>query len=52
MSIDIAMALREEARKAKQVAERVSNGEDKNVLVELAVRLVTIAQRLERDARD
>jgi hypothetical protein len=52
MSIDIATALREEAGKAWQVAERVTNPEDKQVLAQLAVRLVEIAERLERDARD
>jgi len=52
MSIDIATALREEAGKARQVAERVSNPDDKDVLAQLAARLVEIAERLERDARD
>ena len=40
MSIDIATALREEAAKARQVAERVSNPDDKDVLAQLAARLV------------
>jgi len=52
MSIDIATALREEAGKARQVAERVSNPDDKDVLAQLAARLVEIAERSERDARD
>jgi molybdopterin converting factor small subunit len=52
MSIDIATALREEAGKARQVAERVSNPDDKDALAQLAARLVEIAERLERDARD
>jgi hypothetical protein len=52
MSIDIAMALRAEAGKARQLVERVSNPEDKVMLARLAARLVEIAQRLERDARD
>ena len=52
MSIDIATALREEAAKARQVAERVSNPDDKDALAQLAARLVEIAERLERDARD
>jgi hypothetical protein len=52
MSIDIARVLREEAGKARQVAERVSNPDDKDVLAQLAARLVEIAERLERDARD
>ena len=52
MSIDIAAALREEAGKAQKVAEHVSNPGDKDVLHRLAARLVEIAERLERDARD
>ena len=52
MSIDIAATLREEAGKARQVAEHVSNPDDKGVLDRLAARLVEIAERLERDARD
>jgi len=52
MSIDIARVLREEAGKARQVAERVSNPDDKDVLAQLAAKLVEIAERLERDARD
>ena len=52
MSIDIATALREEAGKARQVAERVSNPDDKDVLAQLAARLVEIAERSERDTRD
>ncbi len=52
MSTDIAMALREEASKAREVAERVSRPDDKKVLAQLAARLVEIAERLERDARD
>lgn len=52
MSIDIATALREEAGKARNIAERVSNRDDKDVLAQLAVRLVEIADRLERDAKD
>jgi hypothetical protein len=34
MSIDIATALREEAAKARHVAERVSNPDDKDVLAQ------------------
>jgi metal-dependent HD superfamily phosphatase/phosphodiesterase len=52
MSIDIAKALRDEAAKARRVAEHVSNPDDKDVLVRLAASLVEIAERLERDARD
>jgi len=52
MSIDIATALREEAEKAREVAERVSNAGDRKALSPLASRLVEIAERLERDARD
>jgi len=52
MSIDFATALRGEAGKARQVAERVSNPDNKDVLAQLAARLVKIAERLERDARD
>lgn len=52
MSIDIAAALREEAGKAQKIAERVSNPDDKDKLAELAVRLLELAERLERDARD
>ena len=48
MSIDFATALRGEAGKARQVAERVSNPDNKDVLAQL----VKIAERLERDARD
>ncbi|HKM70655.1 MAG TPA: hypothetical protein VJX94_11475 [Stellaceae bacterium] len=49
MSIDIAIALREEASRALEIAERVSRTDDKKALAQLAARL---AERLERDARD
>jgi hypothetical protein len=52
MSIDIARELREEASKAREVAERVSRLDDRKALTQLAARLVEIAERLERDARD
>jgi len=52
MSIDIAMALREEAEKARKVAERVSGADEQKTLTQLAARLEEIAERLERDARD
>jgi metal-dependent HD superfamily phosphatase/phosphodiesterase len=52
MSIDIATALREEASKAREIAERVSSPDDEKVLVQLAAKLVEMAERLERDARD
>ena len=52
MSIDIATTVREVAGKVRQVAERLSNPDDKDVLDQLAARLVEIAERLERDARD
>jgi metal-dependent HD superfamily phosphatase/phosphodiesterase len=52
MSIDIVTALREEASRAREVAERVSSADDRKALTQLAARLVEIAERLERDARD
>jgi metal-dependent HD superfamily phosphatase/phosphodiesterase len=52
MSIVIAAELREEASKAKEVSERLSSADDREVLALLAARLVEIAERLERDARD
>jgi hypothetical protein len=52
MSLEIATALREEACKVRDVAERVSSPDDRNALVQVAARLVQIAERLERDARD
>jgi hypothetical protein len=52
VSIDIAGVLRDEAKTARAVAERVTNFQDKTVLQQLAAKLVEIAERLERDARD
>jgi hypothetical protein len=52
MSVDIAAALREEAERARAVAERMRNLRDKKALQQLAAKLVEIAERLERDARD
>ena len=52
MSVDIAGVLRDEAKTAQAVAERLTNFQDKTVLQQLAAKLVEIAERLERDARD
>lgn len=52
MSVDIAATLREEARTAQAVAERLSDPRDQSALRRLAASLVEIADRLERDARD
>jgi hypothetical protein len=52
MSLDIAAALRDEADKAQAVAKRVSDPDDEAVLQQLAAKLLEIAERLERDARD
>ena len=52
MSIDIATALRGEASKAREVAARVSSADDRKALTQLSAKLVEIAERLERDARD
>lgn len=52
MSVEIAAALREEAKTAQTVAERVITPEDEAVLQRLAEKLIEIAARLERDARD
>jgi hypothetical protein len=52
MSVEIAATLREQAKAARGVAKRASNNDDKLVLQQLAAKLVEIADRLERDARD
>lgn len=52
MSLDIVAALRDEAQKPQRVAERVSDPDDKAVLQHLAAKLLEIAERLGRDARD
>ena len=52
MSVEIAAALREEANTAQAVAERLTNSQDKTALQQLAEKLIEIAMRLERDARD
>ena len=52
MSVDIAAVLRDEARTAQAIAERLTNFQDKTVLQQLAAKLIEIAERLERDARD
>jgi hypothetical protein len=52
MSIDIAAVLREDAKTAQAIAGRLTGTYDKAILQQLAVKLVEIAERLERDARD
>ena len=52
MSVDIAATLRDEAKTAQAIAERLTNFKDKTVLQQLAAKLIEIAERLERDARD
>jgi metal-dependent HD superfamily phosphatase/phosphodiesterase len=52
MSLDIVAALRDEAHKAHAITERVGDPDDKAVLQRLAAKLLEIAERLERDARD
>jgi hypothetical protein len=52
MSVDIAAVLREEAKTAHAIAGRLTDTHDKAVLQQLAAKLVEIAERLERDARD
>jgi hypothetical protein len=52
MSVDIAAVLRDEARTAQAIAERLTNLQDKTVLQQLAAKLIEIAERLERDAQD
>jgi hypothetical protein len=52
MSVDIAAVLREEAKTARAIAGRLTDTHDKAVLQQLAAKLVEIAERLERDARD
>ena len=52
MSVDIAVVLRDEAKTAQAVAERLTNFQDNTVLQQLTAKLVEIAERLERDARD
>ena len=52
MSVEIAAALREEANTAQAVAERLTDSQDKAALQQLAEKLIEIAMRLERDARD
>lgn len=52
MSVDIASVLREEAKTAQAIVGRLTDTHDKAVLQQLAAKLVEIAERLERDARD
>ena len=52
MSVDIAAVLREEAKTAQAIAGRLTDSHDKAVLQQLAAKLVEIAERLERGARD
>ena len=52
MSVDIAAVLREEAKTAQAIAGRLTDTHDKAVLQQLAAKLVEIAERLEREARD
>jgi hypothetical protein len=52
MSLDIAMALRDEARKVRGVAEVTTDPDSRRALVQVAARLVQIAERFEQDARD
>ena len=52
MSVDIAAVLRDEARTALAIAKRLTNPHDKTVLQHLAAKLITIAERFEREARD
>ena len=52
MSIEIAKTLREEADKARGLADRQSRTEDQEILRRLAAKLTRIAGKLERDARD
>jgi len=47
-----AAAQRDEAKAAQAIAERLNDTEDNAVLQQLAVKLIEIAERLERDARD
>ena len=68
MSVDLAAVLRDEgarpprrgprpaaareAKTAQAIAERLGDAQDKAVLEQLAAKLIEIAERLERDARD
>ncbi len=52
MSLEIAAALREESRRAREIAERVSSPDDKKALAQIAARLAQLAEKLQRDARD
>ena len=52
MSLEVASALREESRRAREIANRISSPSDREVLERLAVTLLQLAEKLERDARD
>ena len=52
MSVDIAAVLRDEAKAAQVIAERLSDTQDKAMLQQLTAKLIEISERLERDARD
>jgi hypothetical protein len=53
MSVDIAAVVRDEAKTAAQaVAVRLTNFQYKSVLQQLAAKLIEIAEKMERDARD
>jgi hypothetical protein len=52
VSVDIAAVLRDEAKAAQAIAARLTDTQDKAVLQALAAKLIEIAERLERDARD
>jgi len=52
MSVEIAAALRDEAKTAWALAERITDPQDKMTLQQLATKLIEISERLERDARD
>ena len=52
MSVDIAATVRDEAKTAQAVAESLSDTQHKALLQQSAAKLVGIAERLERDARN
>ena len=52
MSVEIARALREEAEKAIGIADHQTPAADQEVLRRIAARLIRIAEKLERDAKD
>lgn len=52
MSLEIAAGLRETARQMRDIAIRIPDAGDRNALERIAARLIDMADRLERDARD